>query len=205
VMYATAGYHEVTLVVTNAYGSDDLKKECQTIYVGMPDADFDYSALELTVTFDNFSQNANEYVWHFGDGTTSTELNPTHIYAQPGTYIVELTADNNCAADIFQQSVVLNGNATATNEDNWLESFRLYPNPNVGTFTVEMLGQSRGDGEIDFILYSALGQVVAQEQADFRSGNLIQVFEYGELPAGLYTLAIQNGKEVKFAKVVIQR
>jgi hypothetical protein len=75
----------------------------------------------------------------------------------------------------------------------------------VGTFTVEMLGQARGDGEINFILYDALGQIVAREQADFRSGNLVQVFHYGDLPAGLYTLAIQNGKEVKFAKVVVQR
>ncbi|MBC7777895.1 MAG: T9SS type A sorting domain-containing protein [Phycisphaerae bacterium] len=88
------------------------------------------------------------------------------------------------------------------------QSFRLFPNPNVGTFTVEMLGQSAnggGDGEIDFILYDGLGQLVAREQADFRTGNMVKVFEYGELPAGLYTLAIQNGKEVKFAKVVVQR
>ncbi len=205
VTYATPGYHEVTLLVTNAYGSDDLKKECQTIYIGMPDADFDYSADEQTVVFDNFTQNATTYVWNFGDGNTSTEQNPTHTYAQPGTYIVELTADNNCAADIFQEVVIVNGTTSKTQDDNWLESFRLYPNPNIGTFTVEMLGQARGDGEINFILYDALGQVMARELADFRTGNLIQVFEYGELPAGLYTLAIQNGKEVKFAKVVITR
>ncbi|MFN0037697.1 MAG: HYR domain-containing protein, partial [Saprospiraceae bacterium] len=84
-------------------------------------------------------------------------------------------------------------------------SIRLYPNPNVGTFTVEMLGKADGDGEVEFALYDALGQWAKREQADFRSGNLVQVFQYGELPAGLYTLAIQNGKEVKFAKVVIQR
>ena len=68
-----------------------------------------------------------------------------------------------------------------------------------------ILGQARGNGEIEFMLYDAIGRLMAREQADFRSGNLIQVFQYDELPAGLYTLAIQNGKEVKFAKVVIQR
>lgn len=32
--------------------------------------------------------------WDFGDGTTSAELNPTHIYTQPGNYTVTVTAGN---------------------------------------------------------------------------------------------------------------
>ncbi len=34
----------------------------------------------------------NSCEWDFGDGYTSTELNPTHIYTQPGVYSVNLTA-----------------------------------------------------------------------------------------------------------------
>ena len=166
---------------------------------------FGYSAVDKTVTFTNFTQNATGYVWDFGDGTTSTATNPTHTYAQPGNYTIELTADNSCAAHVFQENLTLSVPTSVSEEDNWLESFRLFPNPNVGTFTVEMLGQARGNGEVEFILYDALGQLVKREEADFRSGNLIQEFQYGDLPSGLYTLAIQNGKEVKFAKVVIQR
>lgn len=33
-----------------------------------------------------------EFLWNFGDGTTSTEQNPTHEYAAPGNYKVQLTA-----------------------------------------------------------------------------------------------------------------
>lgn len=46
----------------------------------------------LEVIFSNFSQNADSYAWDFGDGTTSTEENPTHAYAEAGTYTVTLTA-----------------------------------------------------------------------------------------------------------------
>jgi choice-of-anchor C domain-containing protein len=31
------------------------------------------------------------HLWEFGDGTTSTAANPTHVYAQPGSYTVRLT------------------------------------------------------------------------------------------------------------------
>lgn len=32
------------------------------------------------------------YFWEFGDGYTSTELNPSHTYQKPGTYQVTFTA-----------------------------------------------------------------------------------------------------------------
>ncbi|MCK8524143.1 PKD domain-containing protein [Aquimarina sp. D1M17] len=37
----------------------------------------------------------NSYAWDFGDGTTSTEQNPTHNYESGGTFTVSLTAVNN--------------------------------------------------------------------------------------------------------------
>jgi PKD repeat protein len=43
------------------------------------------------------NQSVNEpmtYLWNFGDGTTSTETNPTHQYANIGDYTVTLSAKN---------------------------------------------------------------------------------------------------------------
>lgn len=42
------------------------------------------------VDFINDSQNGNAYEWHFGDGNTSTQFEPSHNYAGPGTYSVML-------------------------------------------------------------------------------------------------------------------
>ncbi len=47
-----------------------------------------------TVTFTNASENATSYAWDFGDQNTSTDENPTHMYAKDGTYTVKLTARN---------------------------------------------------------------------------------------------------------------
>lgn len=47
----------------------------------------------LKVSFTNFSQNAVEYSWDFGDGSeTTTEENPEHIFPESGVYVVTLTA-----------------------------------------------------------------------------------------------------------------
>ncbi len=46
-----------------------------------------------SVAFTNLSGGATSYVWDFGDATpTSTQTDPTHVYANRGTYTVTLTA-----------------------------------------------------------------------------------------------------------------
>ena len=54
------------------------------------------------------------YQWSFGDGGTSTQLNPTHTYAQGGTYQVTLTVncgDGHCT-DAITQTVTVNASPT---------------------------------------------------------------------------------------------
>lgn len=48
----------------------------------------------LEVAFTNFSQNATSFQWDFGDGQSSTDRDPTHVYAAAGEYTVVLTASN---------------------------------------------------------------------------------------------------------------
>ncbi len=64
-----------------------------------PSALFSYNPVlpkENTITnFVNQSSNATNYVWDFGDGDSSTEENPSHIFLATGTYNVCLNAANN--------------------------------------------------------------------------------------------------------------
>lgn len=61
-----------------------------------PLAKFDYSQEKTVapakISFTNGSQNAETYMWDFGDGTTSTEASPQHTYTLSGNYKVTLTA-----------------------------------------------------------------------------------------------------------------
>ncbi|PAV14425.1 cell surface protein [Methanosarcina spelaei] len=53
----------------------------------------------LTVSFRDTSFNANKFFWDFGDGNTSTEINPVHTYITAGNYTVTLTAKNENGED----------------------------------------------------------------------------------------------------------
>lgn len=50
-----------------------------------------YCSAQQTIQFEGSATlNANSYAWNFGDGSTSTQQNPTHTYTKPGNYTVSL-------------------------------------------------------------------------------------------------------------------
>lgn len=53
----------------------------------------------LTVAFTDASEDTTSWAWNFGDGGTSTEQHPTHVYATPGLYTVSLVATNDMGSD----------------------------------------------------------------------------------------------------------
>jgi PKD repeat protein len=109
VTYNTPGTYDVTLVATNAYGSDT---ETKVGYITVepagqpPVADFTASATTITegdsVTFTDLSGNGpNTLDWTFPGGTpgSSTAQNPTVTYNTAGTYDVTLVATNAYGGD----------------------------------------------------------------------------------------------------------
>lgn len=56
------------------------------------DATTDALCTDQPVEFTNLSEDADEFLWEFGDGNTSTEINPTHVYTDPGSYQIKLVA-----------------------------------------------------------------------------------------------------------------
>jgi hypothetical protein len=69
------------------------------------DANFSVSknigAIPFSVSFTPqiLGGNASEYFWEFGDGTTSTEVFPTHTYEYLGKYTVKLTVSNSATLE----------------------------------------------------------------------------------------------------------
>lgn len=89
-------------------------------------ADFNANTDDLTVSFTNESENADYYLWDFGDGTKSGTENPTHTYAEAGDYTVSLTATGNEESASVAKEVSVNADDPGDPTD---------PVPPVASFT----------------------------------------------------------------------
>jgi PKD repeat protein len=83
--------------ITVISGCDDLITEVTEVtIIASPTAEFTHSpgsgCAPLTVVFsDQSSGPVDSFFWDFGDGDSSSEASPTHIYADGGLYTVSLT------------------------------------------------------------------------------------------------------------------
>jgi PKD repeat protein len=75
--------------VLNSCGDDETDDVLPVI------ANFNYEVQGLRVAFENTSENGTSYLWDFGDGNTSTEENPAHVYATGGDFTVTLVVTGN--------------------------------------------------------------------------------------------------------------
>jgi PKD repeat protein len=92
--YGAPGTFTVTLTVTDDGGATGSTS--QTVTMNLPPrASFDLTCSVLTCDLtDGSTDVAGKIVsrsWSFGDGTTSAETNPRHVYAAGGTYDITLT------------------------------------------------------------------------------------------------------------------
>ena len=97
------------------------------------------------------SENAKTFEWNFGDGTTSTERNPMHSYAEAGTYTVRLTARGIVKTVTAEQQIIINpANTWSASGD-----YRLDPTVNSARAfksmheMFELLSQCKPEGTIN--------------------------------------------------------
>ena len=58
----------------------------------------------FTVNFTDVSSNVSSWLWSFGDGYSSIQKNPSHIYKTPGTYSVLLNVSNGSGSDTLTKT-----------------------------------------------------------------------------------------------------
>ena len=103
-VYREPGVYSVRLTASDAYTTNSLTKKDYITVVNTPSADFAADNTKGITPFnvrfsDKSTGNPTGWNWDFGDGATSTEQNPSHVYITSGTsvtntYTVSLTATN---------------------------------------------------------------------------------------------------------------
>ncbi len=111
--YSADGFYDVTVTVTTSGGQWDSVTRQVTIGdpPPTPTADFTASPAAATVnspvifTFTGSCTDVCTYFWDFGDGSTSTLLNPTHTFVAPIDREVSLTVANGTGQDVMTQTI----------------------------------------------------------------------------------------------------
>ena len=91
-------------------GAGNLVTADFTIRLESPilEADFTFNANKLTVQFTDLTTgDPSSFRWTFGDGSVSTEQNPSHTYAAAGTYSVTLKVTRGRSESQITKSVTV--------------------------------------------------------------------------------------------------
>jgi len=92
-----------------------------------------------TAIINNISAGGQQFYWDFGDGTTSTATNPSHLYSTPGIYTIRLKAVDSATCNVEDSArltISVGGKPVA--------SFTYSPNPPQENTPVDFFNSSTG-------------------------------------------------------------
>src|SRR5690606_27530966 len=106
------GKYTVILIASNESKLDQASREIEVM--GLPTADFSFEATNnfeapTTVSFTNSSVNATSYLWDFGDGENSSNINPTHSYSTEGAYTVQRASIHSGGDNFAKKTTTIRG------------------------------------------------------------------------------------------------
>ncbi|MDN5213101.1 PKD domain-containing protein [Fulvivirgaceae bacterium BMA12] len=144
------------------------------------------------VQFTNCSKNATMFVWDFGDGETSIEKQPSHIYAQQGSYNVTLLAGEDTNTDgVLSQ---LDNPSSVSN------SIEVDPNRlSIDLTILDATSWSQSNASLDVVVDANVNLFVSQASADAGKADLTLKSDNNgkakiyDLVAGTYYLSVDKG------------
>jgi gliding motility-associated-like protein len=118
--YAAPGTYTVKLILSDDNYCNSPDSVVKQIRVSdLVKADFEIPATGCApyeASFNNISAGGSQFTWSFGDGSTSNDISPTHLYPNPGTYTITLTAVDSATCNITDtksSSITIYSNPTA--------------------------------------------------------------------------------------------
>jgi hypothetical protein len=134
---------------------------------------------------------ADTWYWNFGDNSpfVFNQATPSHTYATPGVYTVQLVGQScNTEDTVTLQVEVIN---TSISQPALLSGLRIGANPAEGSLTVI---PQRDLGPITLQLVDAQGRQVWQQQASHLSANRPQSYDLSQLSPGMYWVRVQSAQ-----------
>lgn len=191
--------YTVTLIAGDGIDFDTITKSNYITMVS-PSPKFGKMEFGTQVNFYDSSSSVNSNIvnwfWDFGDGSTSSLVNPIHVYQSiDSCYDVTLSIIDEffCVSNLTYSSYIC---VTGINE-NSLSNLSIYPNPTTSNITIN-LGEVKQS--LKTTITNSIGQVILTK--NYNSTNYIKL-DLG-YTKGVYFLTIETQGEVIIKKFVIE-
>jgi PKD repeat protein len=172
--------------------------ETWNIGIYEPQAGYSWYENGSGIQFVNESINSNTYQWFFGDGFSSTEQSPLHVYSIPGNYNVKQIVSDGCNIDTLVQVVEVI--ATGLCSDILTSELSIFPNPFTTFINIEFPQERKGTYFVE--LDKADGSVIQIDCIQPSSDNRLVSINTGNLPSGVYIIRIDSSKGIVVRKAV---
>ncbi|MDW8333467.1 MAG: PKD domain-containing protein, partial [Bacteroidia bacterium] len=210
-LYDAPGVYTVRLIITNEYGCIDTSEtqirvdapplECQAEFT----ASVRTGTAPLQVSFSAASTPpAVSWFWDFGDGETSNENAPSHLYENPGAYTVALIVrtENGCVDTVRHADYIIvlpseNSRYFVRNAQIGLNAF---PNPFPGAATIEY--STFKPATISCQVFDATGRLVKTFVANKTHMPGKHRFEFHAPCSGAYLVRLTVDGEPYHLKIV---
>lgn len=144
-------------------------------------AKFNYQQSGDTIFLTNASQDALWYEWDFGDGATSTDKNPEHLYTSNGKFKITLRAQN-CGGVVTADTSVVIDFHTGSKRSAIANPIRVFPNPMRSQLHLDGV-----DGPVNVVLRDLGGKEVWRNQLEHNA-----TINVSNLESGFYFLEITD-------------
>ena len=201
-IYITSqGAYQVTVMDTTGCAAQDaIFITAQANFNAAMDINPDTSVLYQVMQFTDMSSGSpTSWLWDFGDGTSSTQQNPTHAYQSIDTFTICLTvSDGVCTNTVCEDLFV---DIFAGLEEELGLNLEVYPNPNNGTFTLDFTLDSHADIKVS--VFDLTGKVVYEQKLGTVS-NYRESIGLSGVTNGLYLLRMSVGGKDVYRKIVVR-
>ncbi len=155
-----------SVLVSNACGSDAamITVAMGEDIVAAFDVDVSTGMAPLGMLFLNLSvPDDADFAWDMGDGFTTIEPSPYHVFTDPGEYTVTLVAQANGCSDTASMVIVVDGPdpVPVDTTESWVSVPDVFT-PNSDGFNDVLTLQGEGLITVDMKLYNRWGQLVYQ-------------------------------------------
>lgn len=148
-----------------------------------PDARFSFVQNVSEFFFTQLTEGAEGIQWDFGDGNTSDQINPAHVYTTPGNYQVCMTVSANENIGLACEEVFIEG----------IERIWPVKGGNTAGVTTLVYGGNLSPEDNFILRKSGVNDIVSIRNAE-AGANVISVeFDLLDQPTGVYTLLVDNG------------